>query len=392
MSLTKSSFTKRNACKFRTKVLTRNPINCFSETIIAKQMIKSFLEGKYEFKTLEDIEEKIRQTYFDKNGFNIQEIQISTIKVLSKCLYRFMNSFKFTSVDSMNYNVPIYLDLSDWISTHFKNDNDIKVEFTFVRKDIVESNKSTNIGTIEGVVLRTGKPDLSETLRGANNSQTDIWLHLMRLALRKYADSILLKEQSVNITASYYYLRKTTDKSDEEYENDDYFSDKKGIRQQKEIYKKIGGNSIDSELDLKLKELLSVYANGYSKSELDENTDCKGCPNYISCYFTNPPKLKKTDEDVNAFKSKKNINQDDYQKKVTRYRYGTGIVDAPPGSGKTEITTERTVCMALEVLDDLIKRYENGENVDIPVNAAFLCKQSDGLHANIKELNCLKHV
>lgn len=68
---------------------------------------------------------------------------------------------------------------------------------------------------------------------------------------------------------------------------------------------------------------------------------------------------------------------------VTNYRSGTGIVDAPPGSGKTEITTERTVQMAVELLDDFIARYESGEDIEIPVTATFLCKRSDGLESKI---------
>ena len=82
-------------------------------------------------------------------------------------------------------------------------------------------------------------------------------------------------------------------------------------------------------------------------------------------------------------KARGSINQDEYQSVVTSYRSGTGIVDAPPGSGKTEITTERTVQMACEILDDLVERYEAGEDVDVPVTASFLCKQADGLEAEV---------
>ncbi len=39
--------------------------------------------------------------------------------------------------------------------------------------------------------------------------------------------------------------------------------------------------------------------------------------------------------------------------------------------------------MAFEMLDEIVERYESGEDVEISVTASFLCKQSDGLEADI---------
>lgn len=397
MSLKRNDFSKRSACQRRTSIVTKSKGNKhFDETLVARQMIQAFIRGEYDPTSVDEVKEDVAVSYSEENIDDIKEIQDSSVNVLSKCLYRFMNSFywAYGNPDPEKQATfvpedPIYLDLTDWIDakngTHFNDDDDIEVRFTWIRKDILKTDAKVNVGTLEGAILRKGKPDISETTRGQNNPETDIWLHLMRRALRKYADTFLKEGQAINIEATYYFLRKDTDKSGEPYESYDYFTDFKGIRAQKESYTKMadGISFPDNTLDEKLRKLLEKYATGYDKCELKEESDCKGCPNYISCYFKEPPIPVESDEDTSTIKARGSIQQDSYQQAVTNYRSGTGIVDAPPGSGKTEVTTERTVQMAIELLEDVVNRYESGEDVEIPVTATFLCKQADGLEADV---------
>lgn len=397
MSLKRQNFARQNACQRRTGIVTKTKSNKhFDETLVVRQMIEAFINGEYDPANVDEIKEAVSVSYSEENVDDIKEIQDSSVNVLSKCLYRFINSFAwpYGNPDPNEQAIfipegPIYLDLTDWIDekdgTHFIDDDDIEVRFTWIRKDVIKTDKKANVGVLEGAILRKGKPDISETTRGAKNPMTDIWLHMMRHALRKYADTFLMPGQSVTIQSTYYFLRKDTDKTDRAYEIEDYFSDTKGIRKQSEEYTKMKDGVFfpDNDLDKKLRELLEKHAVGYDKCELKEESDCKGCPNYISCYFKEPPVLANPDEDTSVLKARGSINQDEYQSVVTSYRSGTGIVDAPPGSGKTEITTERTVQMACEILDELVERYEAGEDVDVPVTASFLCKQADGLEAEV---------
>jgi len=397
MSLKRQNFQKRSACQNRTSIVTKTKSNKhFDETLVARQMIEAFIKGEYDPQSVDEIKEDVSISYSDENVDDISEIQDAAVNVLSKCLYRFINSFcwPYGNPDPEKQAVfvpedPIYLDLTDFIDaadgTHFIDDDDIEVRFTWIRKDIIKTDKPMHIGVLEGAILRKGRPDISETLRGQSNPQTDMWLHVMRHALRKYADTFLLPNQSIDIKATYYFLRKDTDKSGKTYEIEDYFADTKAIRRQEEVYTKMANDARfpDNDLDKKFRELLEKYATGYEKCDLKEETDCKGCPNYISCYFKEPPILADSDEETGTLKARGSIQQDEYQQVVTNYRAGTGIVDAPPGSGKTEITTERTVQMALELLDDVVARYEAGEDVEVPVTASFLCKQSDGLEAEV---------
>ncbi len=399
MSLKRGDFGKRSACQRRTNVVTKVKSNKhFDETLIARQMIEAFIRGEYDPGTVDEVREDVSVGYAEENIDDVREIQDSAIETLSKSLYRFMNSFcwPYGDPDPEHQAVfipegPIYLNLADWIEskdgTQFEDCDDIEVRFTWIRKDVIKSDKKNiNVGTLEGAILRKGKPNISETTRGKNNPLTEIWLHIMRHALRQYANTFLIEGQAINIKASYYFLRKDTDKTDKAYEIEDYFADTKSIRSQDEVYTRMADGVFfpDNELDTKFRELLEKHATGYDKCELKEEDDCKGCTNYLSCYFKEPPiPVDSDDEDTHVIKARGSITQDEYQQTVTNFRSGTGIVDAPPGSGKTEITTERTVQIACEMLDELVERYESGEDVDVPVNAAFLCKQADGLEAEI---------
>ncbi len=390
MSLRRFNFEKRSACQRRTGIETKKKTNKhFDETLTARQMFEAFIRGEYDPAAYEEVKEDVAVSYSEQNIDDIAEVQDASVTTLSKCMFRLLNSWPYSYGPDSNCFVPedsVYLDLTDWLdqkedSTHFDGEDDIEVRFTCVRKDVDETpGKTGNIGTIEGITLRKGSPaGLSKTTRGENNVFNNTWLHLQRLALRRFADSFLEDGQAVTIISSYYFIRKTTDKSDQAYQLEDYFKDDNGIRQLSEIYTKMpeGQTFPDTEYDAMLRELLEKFATGYDKCELKEEKDCQGCPEYLSCYFKEPPQVLESSTHT-GIKARGSIDRDEYQDAVVMYRHGTGVVDAPPGSGKTEVTTERTVMMAFEILDELVKRYEAGEDVDVEVTCKFECKDSRG--------------
>lgn len=398
MSLKRGDFSKKSGCQNKASIITKTKSNKhFDETLISRQMIEAFINGDYDPATVDEVREDVAICYSEENIDDVKEAQDASVEVLSKTLFRFMNSFMwpYGDPDSDDQTIfvpenPIYLDLSDWLdqsteTVHFDGEDDIEVRFTWIRKDIEITDEKRNLGVLEGAILRKGKPDIGCTSRSYENEVNNIWLHMMRHALRKYADTFLLDGQAVSLHVSYYFLRKAADKSSEAYELEDYFKDDSGIRKQSEIYTKMPEGTIfpDNNLDKAFREILNKFATGYEKCDLKEEVDCKGCSNYLSCYFKEPPIPILSDNNEKGIKARRSIEQDEYQKVVTDYRSGTGIVDAPPGSGKTEITTERTVQMAIEILDELVARYETGEDVEVPVTATFLCKQSDGLESEV---------
>ena len=396
MSLKRHDFAKKNACQQRSSIVTKTKGNRhFDEAITAIQMVQAFINGDYDPASVDDVKKDVEVSYSEENIDDVKETQDSNVNVLSKSLFRFINSFPwcYGKPDDPEQKIfvpedPIYLDLTPWLDNHdtsnFEDCDDIEVRFTWIRKDVIESDERMNVGTLEGAILRKGKPDIGATARSRSNVNNDLWLHIMRHALRRYADTFLKEGQSINIEATYYFLRKK-EKSTDAYELEDYFRDSDGIRKQKEIYTKMKEGLIhpDNDLDGKFREEIEKFVTGYEKCDLKEDTDCKGCPNYLSCYYKEPPILRDDESAVGTLKARGSIEQDEYQKVVTSFRHGTGIVDAPPGSGKTEITTERTVQMAFEILNDLVERYEFGEDVEVPVTAQFRCKSGDGDHAEV---------
>ncbi len=389
MSLKRFNFEKKSACQRRTGVETKKKANKhFDETLTARQMFEAFIRGEYDPATVDEVKEDVAVSYSEQNIDDIAEVQEASVNTLSKCMFRLLNSWPYSyGSDGVCFvpEGPIFLDLTEWIDSkegaHFDGDDDIEVRFTCIRKDIDDTpGKTGNIGTLEGITLRKGSPaGLGKTAKGENNVFNNTWLHLQRLALRKYADSFLEPGQAVTIVSSYYFIRKTTDKSDQAYQLSDYFSDDNGIRQLSEVYTKMPDDQEfpDTEYDGMLRELLDKFATGYDKCELKEESDCKGCPEYLSCYFKEPPHVLEASTHT-GIKARGSIDRDEYQDAVVRYKEGTGVVDAPPGSGKTEVTTERTVLLAFDILNDLVKRYEAGEDVDVPVTCVFECKDSRG--------------
>lgn len=382
MSLTRSNFKKRNACvRSKDDIVTKTDQNrWFDETVTARQMFEAFIKGEYDPGCVDDIYEDVKYSYSETNIDDVTEVQEAMVKKLSETMWRIINSW-FDIQYSFVPDEPIYLDLSDkidkWQNTHFKDEDDIKVQFNCIIDKLDPNVTNGKAGSVEGIILIKGMPKLSKTTRGEQNVFNDVFLHLMRLALRKYADAHINPGCSCKIIASYYYLSKTSDKSTTSIVIDDYFKDDNAIRCLSEEYTHMpeGTTAPDTEYDKMLKDILEKYAIGYDKCDLKEEKDCVGCQRYFSCYYKAPP-IVDPESISTGIKARGKIPPDEYQEVVENFRSGIAVVDAPPGSGKTEVTTERTVMMALEILDEYVKRYESGEDIDIPITADFVTKDS----------------
>lgn len=382
MSLNRNSFKKRSACvRNKNDLRTQTDTNrYFDETVTARQMFEAFIKGEYDPGHVDEVMEDVKVSYTETNIDDVNEVQSAVVTKMAHCMWRLLNSFTEIK-DAFVPEDAIYLDLTDkiekWSNTHFEDEDDIKVSFNCIIDKIDENISGDKAGTLEGIILIKGAPKLSKTSRGEMNVFNDTFLHLMRLALRKYADTKLKDNSSCIITASYYYLSKTTDKSTTNIIIDDYFKDDNAIRSLTEEYTKMpaGQDFPDTEYDQMLKVLLEKYAVGYDKCDLKEEKDCIGCQRYFSCYYKEPP-IVDPDSISTGIKARGKIPPDEYQEVVENFRSGIAVVDAPPGSGKTEVTTERTVMMALEILDEYVKKYESGEDIDIPITANFVTKDS----------------
>ena len=386
-----SDFKKTKACTHNNEFkLGTKKGRFFDEAIIVKDFCKDCITGEWSPTTLQELKDEIAMSYSDENIDSIEETQNAFVNKLAKCIWRYGKSEY-----RHNAMVPeaITLDLSDFVVTHFVDDDDIHVKFDVIVREP---------GKLEGIIYKPKAPKIGTTGRSYQNVNNTIELHLMRLALRKYADTFLTDGEQIEIYASYYYMSKTGDKTDVPFELEDYFDSKTPIRSQVETYTKgaislpLGTNGltpdteeyidedgdtrtrpVDVTLDQKLQILLDKYAAGFEKCDLNEEKDCKGCQNYCVCYYQPAPIRFEEEKQI---KVRKSHQLTDEQQKIVDFRHGVAICNAVPGSGKTETAIkQRTVSIVSEEADAIIAAIESGSmnyNFDEPVEPKFLTMDS----------------
>lgn len=375
-----SEFTKAGGClsKSADVVVTKTVANRhFDEAIIWKDFAKDIISGDFEYTSKDDLFDEVAASYSDSNIDDIEETQSSYVKKLANQIYRYYRSETRSTVPGKEVIIlpeePITLDITDMVTTDFDGADDIEC-----RIDVIDRNIEKKI--IEGIIYKKGLPKLGKTSSAYKNVNNEIPLQLMRLALRKYADTVLEVGESVTIIASYYYAAKTSDRTDSTY-TDDYFDTACSTRSLSETYTKLadgekyGDNKHPfNDHDKMLIELLDKWATGYEKCDLDEEKDCKACKDYYICHYSSAPKKL---DDKKSIKKREKCELTDEQKTIVAAQKGIFICNAVPGSGKTETAIkQRTVSIILNELDELVKRYENGEDVTVEKAADFITMDS----------------
>ena len=386
-----SDFSKNNACTSRTSevVITKTASNRhLDEAIIWKDFCKDIISGEYKVGKKEDLIEEVAACYTDANIDDIEETQESYVKKLASAIWRYGRSEKRRTVPGkctiVIPNEPITLDLTDFVEVDFEG-----AEAVDVRIDAIVNYSEKNI--LEGIIYKKGLPKLGKTASAYNNVYNDIPLNLVRLALRKYADTFLDKGQQVSIVASYYYSQKTSDRSDSSYV-DDYFYSSEPTRSVSETYTKIDPakgkygdeNHPYSEADENLRELLAKWATGYEKCDLDEDKDCSACKDYYICHYEVAPKAIEVEKSI---KKRERCELSDEQKVIVNARKGIFICNAVPGSGKTETAIkQRTVSIIFDELKELEERYLAGEDVAVPLSPMANWVKDDGSHVTTSNI------
>ena len=386
-----SDFKKTKACINNNNFELKTKKNrFFDEAIIVKDFCKDRITGEWTPTTLQELKDEIAVSYTDENIDTIEETQEAHVTKLAKCIWRYGKS-EYRS-NGMVPDDAIVLDLSNFVHTHFVDDDDIHVKFDVIVREP---------GKLEGIIYKPKAPKIGTTGRSYQNVDNTIELHLMRLALRKYADTFLTTGEQIEIYASYYYMSKTGDKTDAPFELEDYFDSKTLIRSQVETYTKDmivlpSGENLPDEyeeienadgeiekkelpltLDQKLQILLDKYAAGFEKCDLNEEKDCRGCANYCVCYYQPAPVRFEEEKQI---KVRKSHQLTDEQQTIVDFRHGVAICNAVPGSGKTETAIkQRTVSIVSDEADAIIAAVEAGTlNYDFsePLAPKFLTMDS----------------
>lgn len=283
-----------------------NPKNAnYDNAIIVKEILKGYFRGEYEISDFYDlVSQGVEDDYLTEKTGDLRKLR------LVKCLERYCNS---------EYRTPVIpeakeLEIGDYLVT--------------VKPDAVFDNGSS----LELVIYRAGKPNITQNGKKRDASAGKC---LELYFLLQYGRSMLSDGETKTIKASYYFLRKSSDRSSitNSFMDPDFFGEKGGnVVSIEELY--TGGRDIQTGLDKEYLELLDEYSIGQECTE----EDCKKCQWNNVCNYVELPALY--EYKTNSSKKGK-IIPTSAQQQVIDFRKGVCRVNATAGSGKTECMTER---------------------------------------------------
>lgn len=390
-----SDFTKANACanKSAEVVVTKTASNRhLDEAIIVKDFFKDILIGDFQWSSYDDLKEEVAASYTDANIDEVEETQEGYVRALTGQIRRFYRSEKRFADKAVEQGLrkiflpeePIVLDLTKMLPLEVDFEGADEVE---CRIDCIDDNKNTKI--VEGIIVKKGAPKLGKTTSAYHNVFNESPLQMARLALRKYCDTFLQVGESVTIVASYYYAKKSSDKGDSLYA-DDYYATDCPTRSINEKYTRLPDDAVYgsdqyplSDADKELIELLDKWATGYEACDMKEDKDCVGCKDYYICKYKQAPKAL---EEEKAIKQRKKCVLSDEQEAIVNATEGIFICNAVPGAGKTETAIkQRTVNIILGEVNELVEKYESGEDVVCEYEEKFISKDDGGYQVARKE-------
>ena len=192
---------------------------------------------------------------------------------------------------------------------------------------IVKPHVAFECGTqVELVIFKIGKPTMTQTGRG-NAFQRDLQLYAMVL----YGRQLGFK----NITASIYFLKKTSDSGCWNQCQQSFFGGGDNIIQVTDLY-----FGEENELDEKMKALIAKNEKGIPGEEQDEST-CEYCKHYDICKYTLPPQKMEDSEEEKESAATEKVSFSPSQEHAIGFTDGIARIIAGAGSGKTKVVVER---------------------------------------------------
>lgn len=288
--------------------------SAYDNAIIVKEIIKGYFKGEFKIEEFPDlVSQGVGDDYVTEKQGNLRR------EMLVKCLTRLCKSEtripKFASkkvIQVGNYDVS-------------------------VSPDVIFDDGQT----IEVVMYRAGKPSVKAKGRKLDGGpKTCLELYFMVL----YGRTLVKKGEVRNIRASYYFLRKDTDKKDAPWDND-FFSGNGGNVVFLEDDPYLGGSDQKSELDIHFEDQLLIYEEG---SEEVSDDVCSTCRLKTACKYKKAPQQYQKQQ---SSTKKGKIVPSDAQQKIIDFKKGVCRVNATAGSGKTECMTERGARMFEDGVD-----------------------------------------
>ena len=191
--------------------------------------------------------------------------------------------------------------------------------------------------SIEVINIKTGKPTIpmksTKVKQGADDK-------LELYSMFCYGKSLLKKDETKLITASYYFLAREDDSVERHVFNEEFF-DKQG-KNIVLIHDNVT-QGVECEQDRHFKTLFQKYMSGVNSSEMSE-ADCEFCQYRAACDFKASPTRINAD---NKVKSIKKLHLTDSQKEAIEFDSGIARINAGAGTGKTLVLALRVVNLIL---------------------------------------------
>lgn len=153
MSLTMSSFNRKNACVNNAGGVMRlqSRANRFlDEAVIMKGIIVDYLKGDLQFGSVKELEQIIADSYVEIDDVDVS--QEAYEHNLAKQIFRYCKSERRHKSCKIAFpDAAISIDLSGFVETQFDGVEEINVKFDFIIDDGAN---------LEGVILKTGTPNL----------------------------------------------------------------------------------------------------------------------------------------------------------------------------------------------------------------------------------------
>lgn len=211
----------------------------------------------------------------------------------------------------------------------------------FPYDEVVGKKKTTNLipkKYIEVVKIRCSKPDVTAS---GKYKDTGMFQNLELYCMLLYARSLVQPGETVNICASYYFLRKNNDNSATKEFDPDFFENK-GAGNVVTLWEEYTPGK-KTELDLHFEPQFKEFLDGEA---ITDDSTCKYCDFNELCHYTKPP--KKLEEEWQKPTPVKSLHLTETQEKVVNFRSGVACVNAGAGAGKTMSIALRTAKMLSE--------------------------------------------
>lgn len=290
--------------------------NAYERAVAHKDIIKAVKTGKADISEVNDLVSQGIESMYSLDETNKKMLEKET-KNLTRYLSNDNRPLKFPATETVEIG---HADIA-----------------ICIRPDALYVDYANK--TVEAIFYRSGSPSINERtgIKPEKVENVKEWFKLFigMLYAKGYAEKHFdLKNSDVYVAeASYYFMKKTTDK-DGAPRDGDFFSGSGGnvvTYMNKYCY---GAPVVPTEDDKIFYKFIDDCDAGLDCTE----SDCEACMGRANCKYTKAP-VKLTKKEV---KKRAKITPSDSQLSIIEAKKGIFKVNATAGSGKTECMTERT--------------------------------------------------